>query len=96
MGDPDRAPTAPATLTWPPPLTLVPPPAQEVFDRLGMIYTVGYSASLASLTVAVLILAYFRWAGRWGGGACVRWAGPTSGGRGDGREGPRSGGPDIL
>lgn len=42
----------------------VSPPAQEVFDRLGMIYTVGYSMSLASLTVAVLILAYFRWAGR--------------------------------
>ncbi|ELK24972.1 Parathyroid hormone/parathyroid hormone-related peptide receptor [Myotis davidii] len=40
---------------------------REVFDRLGMIYTVGYSASLASLTVAVLILAYFRWAGRWAG-----------------------------
>ena len=37
---------------------------REVFDRLGMIYTVGYSMSLASLTVAVLILAYFRWAGR--------------------------------
>nr|XP_010958328.1 parathyroid hormone/parathyroid hormone-related peptide receptor [Camelus bactrianus] len=32
---------------------------REVFDRLGMIYTVGYSVSLASLTVAVLILAYF-------------------------------------
>uniref|UniRef100_UPI000F45EFAF Parathyroid hormone/parathyroid hormone-related peptide receptor,Parathyroid hormone/parathyroid hormone-related peptide receptor,GlgA glycogen synthase,Parathyroid hormone/parathyroid hormone-related peptide receptor n=1 Tax=Homo sapiens TaxID=9606 RepID=UPI000F45EFAF len=33
---------------------------REVFDRLGMICTVGYSVSLASLTVAVLILAYFR------------------------------------
>ncbi|XP_048190413.1 parathyroid hormone/parathyroid hormone-related peptide receptor-like [Perognathus longimembris pacificus] len=32
----------------------------KCFDRLGMIYTVGYSMSLASLTVAVLILAYFR------------------------------------
>ncbi|XP_034513094.1 parathyroid hormone/parathyroid hormone-related peptide receptor [Ailuropoda melanoleuca] len=36
---------------------------REVFDRLGMIYTVGYSVSLASLTVAVLILAYFSPAG---------------------------------
>ncbi|XP_058144958.1 parathyroid hormone/parathyroid hormone-related peptide receptor isoform X1 [Dasypus novemcinctus] len=33
---------------------------REVFDRLGMIYTVGYSVSLASLSVAVLILVYFR------------------------------------
>lgn len=32
----------------------------DVFERLGLIYTVGYSLSLASLTVAVLILAYFR------------------------------------
>lgn len=39
-----------------------------MFDRLGMIYTVGYSMSLASLTVAVLILAYFRWAGQGAGG----------------------------
>lgn len=38
---------------------------REVFDRLGMIYTVGYSMSLASLTVAVLILAYFRLAAAW-------------------------------
>lgn len=53
-------------------------PAQEVFDRLGMIYTVGYSMSLASLTVAVLILAYFRWAGRGvgrgQGKACEGWS----------------------
>ncbi|NXD60366.1 PTH1R protein, partial [Corvus moneduloides] len=33
---------------------------QEVFDRLYLIYTVGYSISLGSLTVAVLILGYFR------------------------------------
>ncbi|XP_020854757.1 parathyroid hormone/parathyroid hormone-related peptide receptor isoform X3 [Phascolarctos cinereus] len=33
---------------------------REVFDRLGMMYTVGYSTSLGSLTVAVLILGYFR------------------------------------
>ncbi|POI33580.1 hypothetical protein CIB84_002668, partial [Bambusicola thoracicus] len=32
----------------------------EVFDRLYLIYTVGYSISLGSLTVAVLILGYFR------------------------------------
>ncbi|XP_066440955.1 parathyroid hormone/parathyroid hormone-related peptide receptor [Eleutherodactylus coqui] len=32
----------------------------EVFDRLHLIYTVGYSISLGSLTVAVLILGYFR------------------------------------
>uniref|UniRef100_A0A8C0UCJ0 Secretin receptor n=1 Tax=Cyanistes caeruleus TaxID=156563 RepID=A0A8C0UCJ0_CYACU len=36
------------------------PPFQEVFDRLYLIYTVGYSISLGSLTVAVLILGYFR------------------------------------
>ncbi|XP_075684031.1 parathyroid hormone/parathyroid hormone-related peptide receptor [Rhinoderma darwinii] len=33
---------------------------REVFDRLHLIYTVGYSISLGSLTVAVLILGYFR------------------------------------
>ncbi|NXY41968.1 PTH1R protein, partial [Ceuthmochares aereus] len=33
---------------------------REVFDRLYLIYTVGYSISLGSLTVAVLILGYFR------------------------------------
>ncbi|XP_043365707.1 parathyroid hormone/parathyroid hormone-related peptide receptor isoform X2 [Dermochelys coriacea] len=32
----------------------------EVFYRLYLIYTVGYSISLGSLTVAVLILGYFR------------------------------------
>ncbi|XP_077160792.1 parathyroid hormone/parathyroid hormone-related peptide receptor [Paroedura picta] len=33
---------------------------REVFDRLYLIYTVGYSISLGSLTIAVLILGYFR------------------------------------
>uniref|UniRef100_A0A8C4S8W2 Parathyroid hormone/parathyroid hormone-related peptide receptor n=1 Tax=Erpetoichthys calabaricus TaxID=27687 RepID=A0A8C4S8W2_ERPCA len=33
---------------------------KEVFDRLDLIYTVGYSLSLGSLIVAVLILGYFR------------------------------------
>uniref|UniRef100_A0A452I9T5 Parathyroid hormone/parathyroid hormone-related peptide receptor n=1 Tax=Gopherus agassizii TaxID=38772 RepID=A0A452I9T5_9SAUR len=33
---------------------------REVFYRLYLIYTVGYSISLGSLTVAVLILGYFR------------------------------------
>ncbi|XP_075070260.1 parathyroid hormone/parathyroid hormone-related peptide receptor [Mixophyes fleayi] len=33
---------------------------REVFDRLYLIYTIGYSISLGSLTVAVLILGYFR------------------------------------
>ncbi|KAM4689822.1 parathyroid hormone/parathyroid hormone-related peptide receptor [Discoglossus pictus] len=33
---------------------------REVFNRLYLIYTVGYSISLGSLTVAVLILGYFR------------------------------------
>ncbi|KAM6452938.1 parathyroid hormone/parathyroid hormone-related peptide receptor [Liasis olivaceus] len=33
---------------------------KEVFHRLYVIYTVGYSISLGSLTIAVLILGYFR------------------------------------
>uniref|UniRef100_A0A8C8LY05 Parathyroid hormone/parathyroid hormone-related peptide receptor n=1 Tax=Oncorhynchus tshawytscha TaxID=74940 RepID=A0A8C8LY05_ONCTS len=33
---------------------------KEVFDRLYLIYTVGYSISLGSLMVAVIILGYFR------------------------------------
>ncbi|XP_020660619.2 parathyroid hormone/parathyroid hormone-related peptide receptor [Pogona vitticeps] len=33
---------------------------KEVFYRLYLIYTVGYSISLGSLTIAVLILGYFR------------------------------------
>ncbi|KAJ1136696.1 hypothetical protein NDU88_003111 [Pleurodeles waltl] len=33
---------------------------KEVFDRLHLIYTVGYSISLASLFVAVCILCYFK------------------------------------
>ncbi|XP_034144540.1 parathyroid hormone/parathyroid hormone-related peptide receptor isoform X1 [Esox lucius] len=33
---------------------------QEVFHRLYLIYTVGYSISLGSLMVAVVILGYFR------------------------------------
>ncbi|NXI89468.1 PTH1R protein, partial [Psophia crepitans] len=33
---------------------------KEVFDRLHLMYTIGYSISLASLTVAVCILSYFK------------------------------------
>ncbi|NXS14495.1 PTH1R protein, partial [Neodrepanis coruscans] len=33
---------------------------KEVFDRLHLMYTVGYSLSLASLIVAVCILSYFK------------------------------------
>ncbi|NXP75200.1 PTH1R protein, partial [Ramphastos sulfuratus] len=33
---------------------------KEVFDRLHLMYTVGYSISLASLLVAVCILSYFK------------------------------------
>ncbi|XP_067834936.1 parathyroid hormone/parathyroid hormone-related peptide receptor-like [Heptranchias perlo] len=33
---------------------------KDIFDRLYIIYTVGYSISLGSLTVAVIILGYFR------------------------------------
>lgn len=38
---------------------------QEVFHRLYLIYTVGYSISLGSLIVAVLILGYFRCVDVW-------------------------------
>ncbi|XP_026207974.1 parathyroid hormone 3 receptor isoform X3 [Anabas testudineus] len=34
--------------------------SQEVFERLHLMYTVGYSISLASLLVAVSILCYFK------------------------------------
>nr|XP_056719326.1 parathyroid hormone/parathyroid hormone-related peptide receptor-like [Euleptes europaea] len=33
---------------------------KEVFDRLHIIYTIGYSVSLASLVVAMFILCYFK------------------------------------
>ncbi|NXG37347.1 PTH1R protein, partial [Dromaius novaehollandiae] len=33
---------------------------KEVFDRLHLMYTIGYSISLASLLVAVCILSYFK------------------------------------
>ncbi|XP_015741157.1 parathyroid hormone/parathyroid hormone-related peptide receptor-like isoform X1 [Coturnix japonica] len=33
---------------------------KEVFDRLHLMYTIGYSISLASLIVAVCILSYFK------------------------------------
>ncbi|XP_032876179.1 LOW QUALITY PROTEIN: parathyroid hormone/parathyroid hormone-related peptide receptor [Amblyraja radiata] len=33
---------------------------KDIFDRLYLIYTVGYSISFGSLTVAVIILGYFR------------------------------------
>lgn len=33
---------------------------QEVFDRLHLMYTIGYSISLACLIVAVCILSYFK------------------------------------
>lgn len=34
---------------------------QGIFKRLHVIYTVGYSISLASLLVAVFILCYYKW-----------------------------------
>uniref|UniRef100_H0WVM0 Parathyroid hormone 2 receptor n=1 Tax=Otolemur garnettii TaxID=30611 RepID=H0WVM0_OTOGA len=33
---------------------------QDFFDRLSVMYTVGYSVSFASLAVAILIIGYFR------------------------------------
>lgn len=81
-GDLDKATSTPLvtperTLS-PGALTVCSPRAQEVFDRLGMIYTVGYSVSLASLTVAVLILAYFRWAGPGRAGVAPSLCAPPS------------------
>lgn len=36
-------------------------PQQEFFERLYVMYTIGYSISFGSLAVAVLIIGYFRW-----------------------------------
>lgn len=36
-------------------------PQQEFFERLYVMYTIGYSISFCSLAVAVLIIGYFRW-----------------------------------
>lgn len=49
-------------------------PFQGVFKRLHVIYTVGYSISLASLLVAVLILCYYKWVSseKWKGMTWVR------------------------
>ncbi|KAM8836207.1 parathyroid hormone 3 receptor isoform 2-T2 [Spinachia spinachia] len=41
-------------------LTSDPRSQEEVFERLHLMYTVGYSISLASLLVAVSILSYFK------------------------------------
>lgn len=38
------------------------PLQQEFFERLYVMYTVGYSISFGSLVVAILIIGYFRWA----------------------------------
>lgn len=37
------------------------PLQQEFFERLYVMYTVGYSISFGSLAVAILIISYFRW-----------------------------------
>lgn len=34
---------------------------QHFFDRLYVIYTVGYAVSFSSLMVAILIIGYFRY-----------------------------------
>lgn len=50
-------PCSPRALAWSCSSVLL---LQEVFDRLHLMYTVGYSISLASLIVAICILSYFK------------------------------------
>lgn len=37
------------------------PLQQEFFERLYVMYTIGYSVSFGSLAVAIVIIGYFRW-----------------------------------